>query len=345
MITLFTTEENLSNLCTVEGWHKVIKRQGLVVVTNNSEDEQWDETDPVLRNLHLEGVDIYVENSTTEDLKNKPSKVLDEINPVYILDIDEKTANDIETKYGVICKHLSKQDDIALISRGWELDTSDEDKPKHWKFFLEGIETGVNNILIVDRYFFTPERNKDDSSLDETIEDSIHNLRNILLHLIPQKTPEGMMQVTVVFDASTVEDEYTFSELATKVNKMKKSMIDFHFDLELISINGNCYRYKDTHDRALIANYYVVKATHKLKAFRGENTSLCDQNLFFDYLYSKGFEKNDKSSFPEVTQDRIINAIKESIRTSKNEIEYALNGQTSKRGNFEVKNRLLQEKD
>lgn len=343
MITLFTTEENLSNLCTIEGWHKIIKRQGIVVVTNNSDDGEWDETDPVLRNLHKEGVSIYVENSTVTDLNENPSKVLEEVNPVYLLDIEEAKANEIEKKYGVICRHLSKLEDIPLTNRGWELDTSDEEKPKHWKFFLEGIESGVNSIVIVDRYFFASEGNKDNASLNETIEDSISNLRGILSVLVPKNTPQGMMQVTLVFDASTVEN-YDFPTLVTKVNKMKKTLPGINFDLELISINSNCYRYKDTHDRALIANYYVVKATHKLKAFR-DNVSLCDQNLSFDYLYSKGFEKNDRSSFPEVTQDRIIDAIKDAIKTSRNEIDYALNGQTSKKGQFDVVNRLLKNED
>ena len=132
------------------------------------------------------------------------------------------------------------------------------------------------------------------------------------------------------------------SELATKVNKIKKSILEkTPFTLELISIDSNCYKYEDTHDRFIVSNYFVINATHKIKAFNARNQSLCGQKLFFDYLYSNGIEEGDISSTPEVSQDRVLKAICDAIHTSKSEITYAANGQTNKKGIFSLQNELF----
>lgn len=64
---------------------------------------------------------------------------------------------------------------------------------------------------------------------------------------------------------------------------------------------------------------------------------------FFDakYLYSEGIRQNDKSSKSEVSQDRILKAIREAIHTSKREILHAANGQMSQKGNFQPKNEMF----
>ena len=99
--------------------------------------------------------------------------------------------------------------------------------------------------------------------------------------------------------------------------------------------------YEETHDRFIISNYFVIHASHKIKAFNAQQKSLCAQKLTFDYLYSEGIEEDDISSTPEVSQDRVLKALCDTFHTSKSEIQYAANGQVNKKGVFTIQNDLF----
>ena len=333
MFTLYTTEKKLTELC-LEGaeWYDIIRKQKTITVCNNSDDEKWDLTNKVLMNLHLAGTSIDVDNELAIEIKEDNSKVLELINPTYILNFNEKEAKAIEEKYGVIFLPTQNTPQPILAKRGWDIDTMDESKPNTWEYFLTKNNAPLNSIVIVDRYLFS-------SQAGETFEDSLFNLRAILNILLPTRNIHKFV-VSIIFDES--KSDFEMQELATKVNKVKKSIIGkTPFTLELISIDSNCYMYEETHDRFIISNYFVINATHKIKAFNANKDSMCNQKLFFDYLYSKGIEEGDISSTPEVSQDRILKAICESLRTSKTEIHYAVNGQISKKGAFSVENEMF----
>ena len=334
MFTLYTTEDKLTELC-IEGaeWYDIIRNQRTIFVCNDSDDDVWDVTNPVLLSLHRSGTSIKVDNELLEEIKEDKSKVLELINPAYILDVKEDEARTIEEKYGVIFLPTNNTPKPVVAKRGWDIHTSDDSKPKTWNFFLNGNKVKFNSLVIVDRYFFS-------SQVGETFEDSLFNLRSILNVLLPSK-PMHKFTVSIIFDLSA-SDFATMQEIATKVNKVKKTIVGkTPFTLELMSIDSNCYKYEETHDRYIISNYFVINATHKIKAFNSSEKALCGQRLFFDYLYSKGIEEGDLSSIPEVSQDRVLQAICDSMHTSKNEIHYATNGQTSKKGIFTVENNLF----
>ena len=333
MLTLYTTEKKLSDFC-MEGaeWYNIVRNQPEVYICNDSNDEQWDINNEFLCALHRSGTSIVVDNDVLADIKKDNSCVLDFPNPVFVLDFSPEVSKSIEEKYGVIFLPTQNTPSPVLAKRGWEIDTTDKSKPQTWDFFLKGNKATLNSVLILDRYFFS-------SLQGETIDDSLFNLRAILKNLLPGK-PMKKFVVTIVFDEK--QSDCNINELATKVNKIKKSILGkTPFTLELISIDNNCYKYEETHDRFIISNYFVINATHKIKAFNSQNKPLCSQKIFFDYLYSKGIEEDDMSSKPEVTQDRVLKILGESIKTSKNEIAYAANGVTSKKGHFIIQNDLL----
>lgn len=333
MFTIYTTEEKLVELC-IEGeeWYDIIRNQKSIIICNESEDEEWDINNKTLMALHRSGTSIEVDNSLVEDIKKDNSKVLDLINPAFILDFKEDEAQNIENKYGVLFLSTNNTPKPILAKRGWSIDTTDNIKPNTWDFFLKGNKVKFNSLLIVDRYFFS-------SQSGETIDDSLFNLRSILNVLLPTKSMYKFT-VSIIFDES--QSDLPMSDLATKVNKIKKGILGkTPFTLELISIDSNCYKYEDTHDRFIISNYFIINATHKIKAFNKRDQSLCGQKLSFDYLYSSGIEEDDISSIPEVSQDRVLKAVCESIHTSRSNILYASNGQTAKKGNFSIENSLF----
>lgn len=348
MVSIFTTKSSVENFYQEDNaWYKMICKLNRVYIDADpfsDIDEDTDPDDDVFLTLDGMGVDIIDdEKDFINAIPANPRSVLKYPSGVFLLQIDDKQAEDIQNDYGVICIPIKDKSIPALTEKGWDVDTSDTTKKQSWDFFLSGIHTPLNSIVIVDRYFFSSEKNKSNAFLNETIDDSYYNLRNILDNLLPQKAKDGLITVTIIYDHDTLHrDEYIdFNKLVTAVNKIKKTIRPYAFTLELISLTSDCYQYKETHDRFIISNYFIVNATHKIKAFRLRNVSLENQKLYFDYLFSKGIQPNDKSSMPLITQLRVINAIRESLVTSKNIIQYGCNGQTSKKGNFSIKNRLF----
>lgn len=333
MFSLYTTEDKLTELCRDEAeWYNIIRKQRTVYVCNDSEDEEWDLTNQVLLALHREGTSIEVDNDLVTEIKEDNSKVLELVNPAYILDFKAEEAKAIEEKYGVIFLSTKDTPKPVLARRGWDIDTMDESKPNSWDYFLRSNRVCLNSLVIVDRYFFS-------NQVGETFDDSLFNLWAILNVFVPKKHMHKFT-VSIVFDET--KSEFPMAQLASRVNKVKKDIVGrTPFTLELISINSDCYKYEDTHDRFIVSNYFVINATHKIKAFTSNQKALCGQTLFFNYLYSKGIEEYDISSTPEVSQDRILKAVCDSIHTSKNEILYAANGQTNKKGVFTIQNDLF----
>lgn len=334
MFTLYTTEKKLTELC-LEGaeWYDIIRNQKKIVVCNDSDNDEWDISNEVLLNLHKAKIDIEVDNDLVKKIKEDNRNVLELINPAYILDLKDQETKAIEEKYGVIFLPAQNTPKPILCKRGWEIHTKDK-KPHNWEFFLKGNKINFHSLVIIDRYFFSSEKGK-----GETFEDSLFNLRAILSALLPIKTVHRFT-VSIIFDEA--QSDYMMKELATRVNKVKKKIIGrTPFTLELISIDHNCYKYDETHDRYIISNYFIINALHKIKAFNKNNEPLCGQKLSFDYLYSKGIEEDDISSTPEASQDIVLKEVRDSIHTSKSSILYAVNGQTSKMGNFTLVNDLL----
>lgn len=333
MFTLYTTEDKLTELCLEGGtWYDIIRNQKNIIVCNDSDEEEWDESNSVLMNLHRAEIEIEVDNELAEDIREDAKNVLELVNPAYILDYSEKEATEILKKYGVIFLPTQNTPEPAIAETGWTLDTSDDSKEQSWDFFLSGIKTKYNSLVIIDRYFFS-------SEYGESLEDSKFNLRSILNILLP-KEQMHKFTVSIIFDITKADKE--MQELATEVNKVKKTLVGHtSFDMELISIDSNCYNYDKTHDRFIVSNYFVIDAAHKIKAFRTDKTVLTEQNIHFKYLYSEGIRENDKSSKPEVSQDRILKAICDAMHTSKKEMLHAANGQMSQKGDFQPKNEMF----
>lgn len=96
MFTLYTTEDKLTELCLEGGtWYDIIRNQKNIIVCNDSDEEEWDENNSVLMNLHRAEIEIDVDNELAEDIKKDIQNVLELVNPAYILDYSEQEATEI----------------------------------------------------------------------------------------------------------------------------------------------------------------------------------------------------------------------------------------------------------
>lgn len=349
MVSVFTTKANLEDIFQKEEniqWQLIILKLKEVFINDDpfSDCDESNPDDDVFLTLDGMGVKLNDDKKAfIDNIPNDPESVLRYPCGIFLLGIDRTQAESIQEDYGVICTPLQDNPIPSITENGWDVDTADTTINQSWDYFLSGIQVPLNAMVIVDRYFFSSEKNKSNYSLNETIEDSYNNLRQILDKLLPPRARDGLINVTIIYDHDTIHRDETieFNRLVTAVNRVKRNIRPYAFTLELISLTSDCYQYKETHDRFIISNYFIVNATHKIKAYRLGNISLDNQRLFFDYLFSKGIKPNDKSSMPLTTQTRVLKALCESIATSKNIIQHGCNGQTSRIGEFSLNNRLL----
>lgn len=352
MRTFFTTEQELINILESSEdnvWKEIVKKQQSIFVSLPSGRADWDESNPLLNAFHRSGRKIYAYPDFFERIKINRNNLTKLSTPIYLLDISKEDAEQIRRDYGVCCYDIESKMKPFIAKRGWVIETSDEEKPKNWDFFYESIIPFCNSIIILDRYLFASEYNKKNGEPDEVIQDSYDNLEQIIKNVLPKESKCNEFVLTIVFSCSSNKGgigEYdpTLTEIIEEIQNIKERISrPFEYDIEVISVDKGCAYYNDTHDRFVITNYSITEATHKLKAYRNEKLFLCKQKLFFDYLYSKGIDEDDKSSLPAITQERVLNALRNYINDKKNKgkIRYALNGEELSLNDRSVRNKLL----
>lgn len=338
MLSLYISEEKLSEICMEGGlWYDIIKNNNTYLSLHTmSGNNTWDVSNKFLKDLHR-SKKLIPDDELYEDICKDESVVRELPNPIYILNFDKNKADKISQKYGVIVLPSDNLEEPKISKQGWYIETIEKEK-RSWSYILSDIGVPFHSLLIVDRYLFSNESG-------ETFEDSLFNLRSILTVLLPQNEVKDLT-VTIVFDADSASVD--FKTICNRLNKIKKNLRTYHFNVELMSITGNDYGYEDTHDRFIISNYFVVDAAHKIKAFKENDGICCDQKISFSYLFSYGIKKEDRSSAPIVTQNRVINALCKSLEhilkpDNKNSFDYAFNGQVIKKENITIKNDLFDE--
>jgi len=348
MLTLYTTGEILEHLLTDDPgkWGTLIHKKGAIQVVV---DELLDS--PESLRLHRSG-NISEEDDVLEYLSH-PEKTLDDSNGVFIFDVDERTAEKIRKDYGVDFVAFCNADSNVLIEQGWQRDTSDTDLTQTWPSFFDGHKCPINSAIILDRFLFSTEEG-------DTIEDSLFNLQQIMEAILPKTLKDNVFNLLVVFDYSKVDpryvhkedgSEYSFKDLQQMINKLKKRITrTYNYMIEVVSVNRGCDElYSDTHDRHVITNYFISQATHKLRAYRSPDISLCSQMLYFNRLFSCGVT-DTKSSLPIKTQTRLIKALFQvtgkPLRTDEDvdyraELHYGRDGNEYSFDRIEIKNRLI----
>lgn len=324
-------------------WSHIINSQDVIFLSDI--DESKISIDRLLQNLHLRKKQIY----------QTPFKITENLNvihniscPTILSDISLEEAQKIRSDYGVNCYACNDDSTPFPVQQGWTIETSDPENESNWKWFFEGSDRTCNSALIVDRYLFKNEWNKDNSLPDDNLDDSINNLRNIVDGILPEKLNCGKFVLTIVCENSKVYTGKDGHFIPTrKLVKLIEGIKDdihrsFNYDIEVFFVERGRPFYSETHDRFIITNYTITEATHKLKAYRSPDISLCNQKISFSYIFCK---PNVKSSMSTVTQERVLKAIHEIVNDEEGKeagkIIYALNGEIIDNNNWKSINRLI----
>lgn len=337
MFSIVTTQSSLKKLMeNSASWNKVIRNTKKFYVKVES-DFTGDPEDPLFL-LNLAGADIEDSGEFIDNIASHPETVLDHPESVYILELDANSCRIIQQDYGVLCYQM--HDDVCeephLCIKGWSITTL-ASKQRNWRNLLNGMKVPSNSLVIIDRYLFS-------SEVGETIQDAYDNLGDIMDMLIPRQLKTNY-HVFILFDFTCVKQKECerIVEISQKLNKIKRNLgRDFPIDIEILSMDGNSYKYEETHDRRLLSNYFMITATHKIKAFR-DVSPICRQDIHFKHLFSEGLDPDDKSDIPYEAHEADIEFVNDVLDFAYanwgNQYMYAVNGRVTDELN--IINRLL----
>lgn len=264
--------------------------------------------------------------------------VLQHPSSLFILDIPIVEAERIQKSYGVFCMSADAVDIAPLIDVNDEQTTGNQESlGKGWNTVLQGLRTIPSNALLLsDRYLF--------SKLSASQGNGIANVHAILDVLLPQRFL-GEFHVTVVFDPQAVHKDYTFADIATRLNRIKQSLHrDYPITMEVLGITTKCPIYDKLHNRRIVSNYYIVKAEHKLAAFNG-NKATSQQSITPQVLFTID-SLNGHSTPPLKSINQMASALRDFSRwihtiSDHSIYSYAVNGEWFERCG-EIRNRLLE---
>lgn len=311
---------------TPKNWYNIFMSGNVaeVCVPEDLVDEDIDTMGAIdiIGNLQLLGTTVKTDTEYINDIPKNASRVLENPNAVFLLNIKAKEAENIQNRYGVICQSIDAIDDDVL-TKAYEYDLSDGQQGVDWNvYFNKSNHTLPSNALIIcDRYIFSCDSKSDAKAAQDAMNFGLSNIRCILNSLLPKKYHEEY-NVLIIFDSSTFnQSEEQEMEMFKSIVKDLKDYADgikkaqhYTIRFDLISIDHNCINYRKLHNRRIISNYFVVRAEYKLRAFKG-NVSTVTQTIFYDALFSKivPIKPNGPDS-PIKSQLQIISFIHELIK-------------------------------
>lgn len=325
-------------------WYKILSKQNSINVDCNVEDDDfYDENNPLLIFSQMNDIKFNDASGYMNDVIADNSKVLEQPCGAFILNIDSTKANEIQSRFGVICQSVDEMSTGLLTMEDIEIDGPNANGATWGRFPFGALGVPTNTLIIQDRYFFK-------SDQGENINNTYNNFVDILSTLLPRHF-DDVFHVMVIVGAKKdgtafimPRDKVTFENVVDELEKRKKqieSQFGYTITLEVLSIPEGSYKYDKTHNRRIITNYYMIKTEWKLKAFRGKDP-LADQTLTSKFLYSKGL--NMLSDPPVNKHTSWISDFRDIIKESKKSLPgyyvYSCDGKHNLSTN-DIKNRIL----
>lgn len=276
----------------------------------------------------------------TERLKNKPEDVLKHPSSLYILNIPEETAKNIQKDYGVIC--LSGENpNISLLIDINDEHTTEEREPleKGWDTVLDSVEhIPLNSLILTDRYLFKNTEPKYGNGFD--------NIHSILTELLPDAL-NTTFYITIIFDKDQINSEYDFNSIAKELNSVVDSFrqkYNYPICLEVLGITNKNRMYHHLHNRRIVSNYFVVKMDYSLAAFN-KTKGTAEQTIIPQVLFTEdsltGVSSPPLKSLQQITKNlkKFSQALLWSP-TIHNTYKYAVNGERKEKC-YAIRNRLI----
>lgn len=279
-----------------------------------------------------------LEAGATAHLIGHPEEMLQNPSALYILDMPQSEAQDLQRRYGVMCLSGEQPDVSPLIDvNDIHISSVRERLGRGWDSVLDSVETLPSNaLLLTDRYLF--------AFRHPNAGDGIANIREILNQLLPRQFVGGDYHVTIIFDDKSKHASYTFDEIVTLLNRLKPQLRrSYPIMMEVLGVTPDSSIYNKLHNRLIVSNYYLVEAGHKLAAFNADRGT-ARQTLLPMALFTES-SLSGASTPPLKAISQVLATIREFSRslpslTDHSVYFYAVNGQRQERCEG-IQNRLV----
>ncbi|MGM9787266.1 MAG: hypothetical protein ACI3ZS_10585 [Candidatus Cryptobacteroides sp.] len=290
MFSIVTTQKILERLYTENSvWGKIVAQTKCFYVKLDS--DWWEEEENALLELANSQADIKNANDLFVDIEKHPEVLANYPTSVFILDIDEGKARQLQQKYGVVVQSFEHLDDAVLTAVHRPPIYTEENEPGvNWSDVFFGVrDLPINAIIINDRNLFTNDQVTKDASGNIVSKrlNGVGNVLGILEQALPQ-TLDVPFHVLVVCDKEGIERHLSVKKVITYLNALKKQISrPYNIVIELLAITNGSMLYKDTHNRRILTNYGIMTFDHKLNAFE-EGKSLASQRITVEKFFSYG---------------------------------------------------------
>lgn len=318
MLRIFISAESLSNYVSDQSlrspkeqddWFAVLMKQDQILLDRDVYADM-DYDDPLFI-FSQAATNVNFKESIVDynkEIRSNPSCLLDNQVMAYLLDINEKDADIIQTSFGVLCQSTQDLSECKLAYIPTSYDIIKGQTKHSWKeLFNDDNHIPTNTLIILDRYLFCY-----DAPLACGYPEAIENLKKIFFATLPDNLLTDF-HILLVFSAGSgvkLDTRYSASDAATKLNDYIKNILKkpYQVILEFFTINdSNVANFDETHNRKMLSNYYLASADKSIKVFDANGQAICTQPIYLKYHYSCGLK--DRSDTPQIYHQYLLDII------------------------------------
>lgn len=338
MTTLYVESDKIEEFALFEDemphWNKVIK-SGIPICLNISEEELDAKITNQMDPLHIAynssgtmklpvALDGYI-----EWVKKDLSRTMEKPNGIFVLDIDDNKAVDVQKKMGMaVFSSDNVPNEIFIKTFYLELDKNSI-IANGWKGIVQFGRPLSNSLVISDNYFFANE--------DNGLNRGISNLVPFLDAYLPDEL-EVEYHITIVAPNSKEKtNEWWIKEYGRLVSSIKR-LREYPINIELVLAKSKI------HKRRIVSNYCIGKTDKGFDVFYSNNLEKVKEENDFEYLeIFSNLDNSGTKHFQSATKliDQLsehCNGIATYVAANKNQLDRSLFGCN---GDKTIKNRLL----
>jgi hypothetical protein len=315
-------------------WNNIIK-SGISLCLNISEEKLGakilDESDPLYIAYNSSGtmelpvpLDNYI-----QAVKNDLSKTIESPNGIFILDIDNDSALDIQNKFGMAVYSLENvPHDLFSNTFFTELDKGSIVQ-NGWKGIISFKRPLSNSLIITDNFLFANEDNHTNRGLS--------NIVPLLDAYLPNDI-EIEYQITVIAQNIRENSNEWWAKKFGKLASEIKLLRDYPINIELVLAKS------EIHKRRIISNYGIIKADKGFSVFFSNKLDKVKEDNDFEHVeifsnLDNTGTKHFQSALKLLTQlTDHCKGVSEYVAVKKNTVDRSIYGCDK---NKTIKNRLL----
>ena len=313
MLSIFIPQETLEDIIIdnmasdmepekQDTWFKIFTKQDIIYVSLLDEKDYITEKDLLFRLTKSYGVKIKNATNYINAIPAQPGSVTQYWNGIFLLDISEDDAADIQRDYGVICQSVDSMDASVLMDPDLRFSPKKKEKGYSWYFMMDKINAEhipSNHLILIDRYLFA-----DINELEMTLD----NVFEILDAMLPHHMLKSPYKVTLIVGEQEDGTGVAPSKAAQEVYNMIPDLgRPYPINVEVLYHTYLSGLYSSTHNRCILTNYTLTQLEYKINAFE-EGTSQCMQTITPQGLFSTN-GLNGYCDSPHKTHDDVMTAI------------------------------------